>query len=228
MRVNRLDQRCGLIGQGGQSRIALEHDRPLAVDDDEHAFRHRQQPVIRIIGADHFSVGVGEQGQVVETVLVDKPTMGFDTVPADAEDFDVAGCEFLYVLLKLNKFRRSVFGVVLGVKGDQGTLVPFQYRAQGHHRAVLVRQGEIGGQVADGRGCSPGAVTGTTGQYEHHEHQGHKWFALHGRVSFCKAWWLIGAPVFSGTVCARRMYCTSFNCAQLLIAQFCIVFKINR
>ncbi len=41
MGVNRLNQRCGLVRQCGQSGIAPEHDFPIAVDKDEHAFGHR-------------------------------------------------------------------------------------------------------------------------------------------------------------------------------------------
>lgn len=186
MRVNRPNQRCGLVWQGRQSGIAPEHDFSVPVDEDKHAFGHRQQPVIRIIGADYVPVGVGEQGQVVETVLVDKRLVGFDAVPADAENLDIAGCEFRYVLLKLNKFRRSVFRVVFGIKGDQGGPMPVQYRAQGHHRAVLVRQGEIGRRIDGGQGRVPGVITSTTGQYEHYKHQGGKGSAVHGPISFIR------------------------------------------
>ncbi len=115
----------------------------------------------------------------METVFFPKLPVGFDAVSADAENLDIAGCEFFDVLLKLNKFRRSVFGVVFGIKGDQGAPVPVQYRAQGHHLAALVRQGERRGQIDGWLGHALGLVSGTTRQYKYNEHQGNIWPAIH-------------------------------------------------
>ena len=80
--------------------------------------------------------------------------------------------------------------------------MPFQYRAQGHHLAVLVRQGEIRGPIEGGLGFARGVVTGATRQQKHHEHQGGKRSAIHGPVSFMnKGLWLIGVRSICSAVC---------------------------
>jgi hypothetical protein len=93
-------------------------------------------------------------------VLLDKGPVGRSVVFADADNLDVPARELIDVLLKLNKFGRSVPGVVLGVKGDDGPPVICQYMAQGDPFAILVGQGEIPGHVTHDVGRCRGAMGG--------------------------------------------------------------------
>ena len=111
-------------------------DRPARHELLKAAYIHNVK-----VGVDDFASFIDQQRHVIQPVLFDKGPVRLGGIPADTQDFNFAGFIFVNVLLKLNKLRNSLFGVIFGVKVQHDVLAISEVRKT-DRLIVLVNTGK--------------------------------------------------------------------------------------
>ncbi len=126
MTVDFAQKRLRLIGKKRKAHIFAVDDIHLLIDDQIHALRKRQDPVVCVIELGDFAFFIDEQRHVVQSVFGDEFAVRFGRIAREPQDFDFSCFVFCDVLLKLNKLAYSGAGVVLGIKGHNDGVVIFE------------------------------------------------------------------------------------------------------
>lgn len=127
-------------------------DDALLIDDKCYPFaEHPQKPGADSIEPMYGFVGIAQQSKW-QFPVGDKELMRGNRVGADSDDLGARFHEILVAISKGTCFLRATVGFVLGVE-IQHDGSGFECFGEGEFVAVLVHEGEVGGDGADRRCC---------------------------------------------------------------------------